>query len=155
MSIGDLGSLGEFIGSIAVLITIGYLAIQTKANRQATELQTFMALNTISATVMGGLLSSKEQALDVWQNGNLGTKQLEDEDLNLYGAIASTLLVTPLASILHAAPSRARDQALAGYEGLIKQAWTNSNFVALWDAGFWSYLIDDQREAIERYRDSQ
>ena len=38
MTIEQLGSIGEFVGSLAVLITLGYLSIQTrqmnKANRQ-------------------------------------------------------------------------------------------------------------------------
>jgi hypothetical protein len=35
MTIQDLGSLGEFFGSIAVLATLVYLALQTRQNTQA------------------------------------------------------------------------------------------------------------------------
>lgn len=151
MSIGDLGSLGEFLGSIVVLLTLGYLAIQTRAGRQATELQTFMALNSHSVTMMAALLSSKPNALDAWQRGQ--SEKLDDEDtLKLYGLIHNALVVSPVASILHAAPSPTRTNALSGYEGLIQASWANPNFVTLWDAGQWSYLIDDQRKAIEAYR---
>ena len=37
MSIQDLGAIGEFLSSIVVLITLIYLAIQTKHTRQATQ----------------------------------------------------------------------------------------------------------------------
>ena len=37
MSISELGSLGEFIGSIAVLGTLAYLAIQIRQGAQATR----------------------------------------------------------------------------------------------------------------------
>jgi len=37
MSISELGSLGEFIGSIAVLATLAYLAIQIRQGAQATR----------------------------------------------------------------------------------------------------------------------
>ena len=32
LTIQDLGALGEFLGSIAVLVTLGYLALQTRQN---------------------------------------------------------------------------------------------------------------------------
>ncbi len=35
LTIQDLGSLGEFFGSIAVLVTLGYLAWQTRQNTMA------------------------------------------------------------------------------------------------------------------------
>ncbi len=37
MSISDLGSLGEFIGSIAVLVTLIYVALQIRYNTHATR----------------------------------------------------------------------------------------------------------------------
>jgi hypothetical protein len=39
MTIGDLGSVGEFIGAIAVLVTLIYLAAQLKQNTQAIRAQ--------------------------------------------------------------------------------------------------------------------
>jgi hypothetical protein len=35
MTIQDVGSLGEFLGSIVVLVTLGYLALQTRQNTMA------------------------------------------------------------------------------------------------------------------------
>ncbi len=35
LTIQDLGALGEFFGSIAVLVTLIYLAFQTRQNRMA------------------------------------------------------------------------------------------------------------------------
>ena len=37
MSIQDLGALGEFLSSVVVLITLVYLAIQTRQTKQATQ----------------------------------------------------------------------------------------------------------------------
>ena len=42
-TVQDLGALGELLGSIAVLLTLVYLAVQTRATRNAMELQTMMA----------------------------------------------------------------------------------------------------------------
>lgn len=37
MTIQDLGALGEFVGAIAVIITLIYLSIQTRLTRKAAE----------------------------------------------------------------------------------------------------------------------
>ena len=39
LTIQDLGALGEFLGSIAVLVTLVYLAFQTRQNRMAISAQ--------------------------------------------------------------------------------------------------------------------
>ena len=43
MSIQDLGSIGEFISSIAVLVTLLYLAVQVRQTRNATVASTMLA----------------------------------------------------------------------------------------------------------------
>ena len=151
MSIADLGSLGEFVGSFAVLLTLGYLAIQTRATRQATDLQTLMALNSMSSTVIAGMLATKSDALEIFSRGN-GGEPLNDADLNVFALIYTTQVVGPVSSILHAAPSPTRTMTLSGFEGLLQASWRNPNFTALWAAGFWSYLPEDSRKAIENYR---
>jgi hypothetical protein len=44
MSLEDLGNLGEFVGSIAVLATLIYLAIQIRQNTVATRIQIRQAI---------------------------------------------------------------------------------------------------------------
>lgn len=43
MTIQDLGSIGEFISSIAVLVTLLYLAVQVRQTRNATVASTMLA----------------------------------------------------------------------------------------------------------------
>ena len=44
MSLADLGNIGEFVGSIAVLVTLIYLAIQIRQNTAATKIQIRQAI---------------------------------------------------------------------------------------------------------------
>ena len=44
MSLADLGNLGEFFGSIVVLISLVYLAFQVRANTKAVRASTFLGL---------------------------------------------------------------------------------------------------------------
>ncbi len=52
LTIQDLGALGEFLGSIAVLATLIYLALQTRQNRMA-----------ISAQLDAALISANQQMI--------------------------------------------------------------------------------------------
>jgi len=44
MSLADLGNLGEFIGSVAVLVSLIYVAFQIRANTRAVRASTFLGL---------------------------------------------------------------------------------------------------------------
>jgi hypothetical protein len=46
MNIMELGALGEFFGSIGVIITLGYLAVQVRGNARAPESQVHANLST-------------------------------------------------------------------------------------------------------------
>jgi hypothetical protein len=44
VSIEELGSIGDFVGSIAVLISLVYLAVQVKGNTEASRTSTYQAI---------------------------------------------------------------------------------------------------------------
>ena len=53
LTIQDLGALGEFLGSIAVLVTLIYLAFQTRQNTQAIGAQLDAAqMNCVQAMTL-------------------------------------------------------------------------------------------------------
>ena len=150
-SIQDIGALGEFLGSVAVLLTLVYLAVQTRASRQATDLQTFLALSNNGSSVFATLLASNPEALEIFWKGNAG-EPLDERELRIFATIVDGVTVNPYASLLHASPSPTRASALDGYQGLIQSLWENPNFLKLWEAGYWSYLPEHQRAGIESNR---
>ena len=46
MSISDLGSLGEFIGALAVLVSLVYIALQIRTNTKAVRASTFQSVTS-------------------------------------------------------------------------------------------------------------
>ena len=62
MTIQELGSLGEFLGSIVVLVTLGYLAFQTRQNTMAIGAQLDAArLNAIQQVFIAAVTSTELQ----------------------------------------------------------------------------------------------
>ncbi len=68
LTIQDLGSLGEFFGSIAVLVTLVYLAFQTRQNRMAISAQ-------LDAAV---IVARQDLALSVATSSDLAEALRED-----------------------------------------------------------------------------
>ncbi len=71
LTIQDLGALGEFLGSIAVLATLIYLALQTRQNTMAigaqldaAQISSVLDLNLVPATSTGLLEALAEDRLD-------------------------------------------------------------------------------------------
>ncbi len=151
LSIQDFGAIGEFVGSIAVLLTLGYLAVQTRASRQATDLQTFLAVSNNASSVFASLVSSNPDAFQIFQRGNAG-EPLDESELPIFGTIVDIVQVNPYSCLLLAAPSPTRARALDGYQATISGLCRNPNFLKLWEAGNWSYLPERARAAIESHR---
>ena len=63
MTIRELGSLGEFVSSVAVLITLVYLALQTRQNTRAvyaaTELEMLREVNSMNRSLASDPVLSK------------------------------------------------------------------------------------------------
>jgi len=51
MDIGALGAIGDFVGGVAVVVTLGYLAIQIKQSRQELRLNSGMDLSGRAANL--------------------------------------------------------------------------------------------------------
>jgi len=68
LTIQDLGALGEFFGSIAVLATLIYLTVQTRQNAKALQAQA--EGDTLAAQIQFGLASAASKELsEAWFEG--------------------------------------------------------------------------------------
>lgn len=79
MSITELGALGEFVASIAVVITLGYLALQIRQNTQSMRMsqsQEFIRWNTdLVEPVVGG-----RELAELWEKGSESLASLDSTD---------------------------------------------------------------------------
>ena len=153
MSISDLGAIGEFVGSLAVLATLAYLTIQTRAARISTDLQTTLSVVTINAMATSAILSSNPESFKAVAKAAAGTT-LEGPELLTYGQVMQVQVVQPLAAILQSAPSATRTRVLAGFENYLGSVWDDPNFRKLWEGGFWSKSTDSVIGFIESYKES-
>ena len=80
-----LGSLGEFLGSIAVLATLIYLTIQVRHSRDAMEENSRLARGAVLATTFEHLSQFRGHIIDnaevarIWREGCGGEEPNEDD----------------------------------------------------------------------------
>ena len=89
MSLQDLGSIGEFLGALAVLVSLAYLALQIRHNTQALR-ASIQQENRKSIGEFYTLLTNPETAR-IWRTGLAEPANLEDNDTVSFYALLSFL----------------------------------------------------------------
>jgi hypothetical protein len=106
MTIAELGSLGEFIASIGVLITLIYLAIQMRQNTKAVRLNTARAV-TEELQNMFNLIASDKSLSEVFMEG------AQNEELGGINRLRFYTFMRNLVRVYENAYLQNREQAVA------------------------------------------
>ncbi len=132
MSIQDLGAIGELVGSIAVLATLIYLAIQTKHARAANEANIQWQRATASRD-LAMMWASSPHAVELLQefgqaDSNIPEGPAFDPRYFRYLKINQSILETLQANLVTSVSKSDRDSAIAR----IQQTMTMPGFRATW-----------------------
>ena len=83
MDLTQLANLGEFIGGIAVLVTLLYLAVQVRQGNTRAQAETEIQWGH-SAADMTALIASDRELSDLWRRGLQGREPIDsDEEFRL------------------------------------------------------------------------
>lgn len=146
MSLAELGSLGEFLASIVVLITLIYLAIQTRSTKQSIELQQILAATQPSIEINNTVAANPHFAEAIRKSV---TDELNEEQRYLYYLFIYNHM-TVLASVVSAPESDARSRMLLGYEPSIRAWWQNDNFVKIYEEGGFQAMPEEVLRFLEQ-----
>lgn len=90
MSLEDLGNLGDFIGSIAVIVTLIYLAIQIRQNTATTKVQIRQAISEAQFANINARATDDHLPIIIMKT-NRGEPLNQDEMDRLYFHLDATL----------------------------------------------------------------
>jgi hypothetical protein len=79
MTLADLGSLGEFVGAVAVVLSLVYLAVQIRQNTRSTRASMIQAVYS-QASSFSALLGGNLQAARVWRIGLTSPDELNEDE---------------------------------------------------------------------------
>ena len=86
MTISDIGSIGEFIGSIAILVTLVYLTIQTRHSVKASKQKSHSDILSRRQDLLR-LLTEDREFIELWGKG-LGRLPLDSVDAQRFTTFA-------------------------------------------------------------------
>jgi len=92
VTLEDLGNVGEFIGAMAVLATLAYLAVQIRQNTKMLRASTYQAILDSNRSAQDPILSNPHLER-IYRIGRRDPRQLADEELPLFRMIVWQLLV--------------------------------------------------------------
>ena len=79
MMLEDLGNIGEFVGAIGVVVTLGYLAVQIRRNTISVRASTFQECVRDIAT-LSDLLATDAELARIWSTGLRDFDALKSEE---------------------------------------------------------------------------
>jgi hypothetical protein len=78
-SIQDLGAVGEFLGAIAVVVTLVYLSVQVRQNTGATRVASHHAI-TDSLNLGNLAMAQNAELAQIWLKGCADRRSLDETD---------------------------------------------------------------------------
>jgi hypothetical protein len=87
-----LGAIGEIVGAVAVVLTLGYLAVQIRQNTRSARASTSYHSTTRASAITTAIAQQKDLA-HLFRTGLAGLDQLEDDDDRIrFVMLLSTML---------------------------------------------------------------
>lgn len=90
MTLQDLGSIGEFLGAVGVMVSLIYLALQIRHNTRAVNASSNHAIDQSFGRVLA-LLIENERAAAVFSRGVESLEGLAPEERNIFYSLLALL----------------------------------------------------------------
>jgi hypothetical protein len=140
MTIQELGAFGEFVGAIAVVVTLVYLSIQTRMTRKAAEESANFASQEALRAVPGmyaryRVLTSTPELAAVMVKAR-GDQELTETEMLLFSTIFQELIYTAATSYESSVVSASKHDRSGDVEFALSVFAANPKAVDIWRQNF-------------------
>ena len=148
MSLEDLGNIGEFVAAVAVLVTLGYLAIQIRQNTQSVRASTYQSM--VQGQRLQPLVIEHREIAELFVQAGQDPSRLDEADqLRLYFALNLAFRSFDLYHYQYR-KGLLEEEQWSGYDNLIRSFIGTSPAVSPW----WNDGARQQySESFRRYFD--
>ncbi len=133
MTIEMLGNLGEFIGSIAVLITLVYLAIQTRQSVKTAQQSSHSDILSRRQELMM-LLTKDREFIEIWSKGCSG-QTLDSIDAQRFTSFAMSFLSHTQDTYIQYKAGLIDKEVWEAEESIMAVSFTQPGFLDWWEHG--------------------
>lgn len=130
MTIADLGAIGEFVGSILVLVTLIYLAIQVHQTKQSVQSASLHS-GISSMTQNNALLAANQEFADVVVKGFVDDELSSTERMR-YGIWLTSMFHVFQQHFLDSQKGLGDPRVWAGEQRAMKDLWGNRGVARWW-----------------------
>lgn len=131
MNLQDLGNIGEFIGSIGVVFSLGYLAIQIKSQNQESQAAVTNSLSQQWLSFMAGVAADKDLAL-IWVNGLDDFEALERHEKVRFAAVMNQFVQVAESLREHYAAGKLEHEIWQGFDARVTDIMANPGAQQWW-----------------------
>jgi hypothetical protein len=131
MNLQDLGNIGEFVGSIGVVLSLGYLAIQIRSQNQESQAVVTNSLSQQWLSFMAGVASDKELAL-IWMNGLDDFAALERHEKIRFAAVMNQFAQVSESLLGHYTAGKLEPEIWQGFDARVADIMANPGAQEWW-----------------------
>ena len=131
MSLQDLGNLGEFIGAVAVIVSLIYVGVQVRQNTQSVRTSAFQAAIRDATDTIDHVVHDSE-LIRIWLVGLRDLDSLSPEDRYRFAAYMTSVL-RRYESLLYQTQQGTLDpDAWEGIRANLKNTFSHPGIVVWW-----------------------
>lgn len=131
MNLQDLGNIGEFIGSLGVVLSLGYLALQIRSQNQESQAAVTNSLSQQWLSFMAGVAADKELAL-IWMNGLDDFDTLERHEKLRFAAVMSQFAQVSESVLGHYTAGKLEPEIWKGFDERVTDIMANPGAQKWW-----------------------
>ncbi len=132
MTLQDLGNLGEFLGSIGVIGSLVYLAIQIRQNTRSVRSAAYQAA-VASSVEVAAMFASSETLSEAFSKGFRDFEDLKGPERYRFGAYAYALFRSYENLFYQHAQGAIEPDLWLGFHNMLQRDINETGFAALWD----------------------
>lgn len=150
-----LGAIAEFVGAVAVLATLAYLAIQVRENSLQVRLGSAINLNHLINEAFDPIYNN-DRNIHIWTTGISSPDSLSEEDQAIFSLFMARLVHVLLTALMHDDHAILETDVARRYVGSLKSILESpGGKYWLAELGGESQLSDTQREILSGATDLQ
>ena len=131
MNLQDLGNIGEFIGSIGVVLSLGYLALQIRAQNQESQAAVTNNLSQQWLSFMAGVAADEELAL-IWMNGLDDFGALDRHEKIRFAAVMNQFAQVSESLLGHFTAGKLEAEIWQGFDARVDDIMANPGAQGWW-----------------------
>jgi hypothetical protein len=113
------GAIGEIVGALGVIVTLGYLARQIRENSRQMKVSSIIAINQLMNEAFDPIYNN-DRTIRIWMQGQVSPQELSAEDEAVFSLFMSRLVNVCLTAFSQRRFGTLGEEEFRPYAGMLK-----------------------------------